>query len=77
MARVLSNVEVGLDRDRASADAKARAQTALAEVGLDDKRAAWPAVLSGGQKQRVAWPARWSVIRACWPSTSRSARSMR
>jgi sulfonate transport system ATP-binding protein len=53
-ARVLSNVEVGLGRDRASADAKARAQTALAEVGLDDKRAAWPAVLSGGQKQRVA-----------------------
>jgi sulfonate transport system ATP-binding protein len=53
-ARVLSNVEVGLGRDRASADAKARAETALAEVGLDDKRAAWPAVLSGGQKQRVA-----------------------
>jgi sulfonate transport system ATP-binding protein len=53
-ARVLSNVEVGLGRDRASADAKARAQTALAEVGLDDKRAAWPAILSGGQKQRVA-----------------------
>jgi sulfonate transport system ATP-binding protein len=53
-ARVLSNVEVGLGRDRASADAKARAQTALAEVGLDDKRSAWPAVLSGGQKQRVA-----------------------
>ncbi len=24
------------------------------EVGLDDKRAQWPAVLSGGQKQRVA-----------------------
>jgi len=53
-ARVLSNVEVGLGRDRASVDAKARAETALAEVGLDDKRADWPAVLSGGQKQRVA-----------------------
>jgi sulfonate transport system ATP-binding protein len=53
-ARVLSNVEVGLGRDRVSADAKARAETALAEVGLDDKRDQWPAVLSGGQKQRVA-----------------------
>jgi sulfonate transport system ATP-binding protein len=53
-ARVLSNVEVGLGRDRASTDAQARAEKALAEVGLDDKRAEWPAVLSGGQKQRVA-----------------------
>jgi sulfonate transport system ATP-binding protein len=53
-ARVLSNVEVGLGRDRASADAQMRAQKALAEVGLDDKRGQWPAVLSGGQKQRVA-----------------------
>src|ERR1700704_3706950 len=32
-ARVLSNVEVGLGRDRASADARTRAETALAEVG--------------------------------------------
>jgi sulfonate transport system ATP-binding protein len=53
-ARVLSNVEVGLGRDRASADAQNRAEKALGEVGLDDKRAQWPAVLSGGQKQRVA-----------------------
>jgi sulfonate transport system ATP-binding protein len=53
-ARVLSNVEVGLGRDRASSDAQARAERALIEVGLDDKRAQWPAVLSGGQKQRVA-----------------------
>src|ERR1700712_4122874 len=53
-ARVLSNVEVGLGRERASADAQARADSALVEVGLDDKRAQWPAVLSGGQKQRVA-----------------------
>jgi sulfonate transport system ATP-binding protein len=53
-AKVLSNVEVGLGRDRASSDAQARAERALAEVGLDDKRAQWPAVLSGGQKQRVA-----------------------
>jgi len=53
-ARVLSNVEVGLGRERASADAQARAERALGEVGLDEKRAQWPAVLSGGQKQRVA-----------------------
>jgi len=53
-ARVLSNVEVGLGRQRASADAQARAERALGEVGLDEKRAQWPAVLSGGQKQRVA-----------------------
>ena len=53
-ARVLSNVEVGLGRQRASADAQARAETALGEVGLDDKRAQWPAALSGGQRQRVA-----------------------
>jgi sulfonate transport system ATP-binding protein len=53
-ARVLSNVEVGLGRDRASSGAQARAERALAEVGLTDKRGQWPAVLSGGQKQRVA-----------------------
>lgn len=53
-ARVLSNVEVGLGRERSSADAQARAEHALVEVGLGDKRGQWPAVLSGGQKQRVA-----------------------
>ena len=53
-ARVLANVEVGLGRDRASGDAPARAEKALIEVGLADKRDQWPAVLSGGQKQRVA-----------------------
>jgi sulfonate transport system ATP-binding protein len=53
-ARVLSNVEVGLGRERNSIDAQARAESALAEVGLADKRSQWPAVLSGGQKQRVA-----------------------
>jgi sulfonate transport system ATP-binding protein len=53
-ARVLSNVEVGLGRERATPDAQARADSALVEVGLDDKREQWPAVLSGGQKQRVA-----------------------
>jgi sulfonate transport system ATP-binding protein len=53
-AKVLSNVEVGLGRDRASSDAQDRAKKALAEVGLEDKRGQWPALLSGGQKQRVA-----------------------
>lgn len=53
-ARVLSNVEVGLGRDRKSVDAKIRADEALKEVGLDEKRNQWPASLSGGQKQRVA-----------------------
>ncbi|MBH5402513.1 ATP-binding cassette domain-containing protein [Bradyrhizobium sp. CNPSo 4010] len=53
-ARVLANVEVGLGRDRASGDAHARAEKALIEVGLADKRDQWPSVLSGGQKQRVA-----------------------
>jgi sulfonate transport system ATP-binding protein len=53
-ARVLSNVEVGLGRERNSPDAQARAESALIEVGLAEKRTQWPAVLSGGQKQRVA-----------------------
>jgi sulfonate transport system ATP-binding protein len=53
-ARVLSNVEVGLGRDRAQLDAHPRAEHALTEVGLADKRDQWPSVLSGGQKQRVA-----------------------
>jgi sulfonate transport system ATP-binding protein len=53
-ARVLSNVEVGLGRERRLRDAQARADKALTEVGLADKRDDWPAVLSGGQRQRVA-----------------------
>ncbi len=53
-ARVLSNVEVGLGGDRASPDARARAERALQEVELNAKRDQWPAVLSGGQRQRVA-----------------------
>lgn len=53
-ARVLSNVEVGLGPARTSSDARARAESALTEVGLTEKRDQWPAVLSGGQKQRVA-----------------------
>jgi sulfonate transport system ATP-binding protein len=53
-ARVFANVEVGLGRDRDSADAQTRAAQALVEVGLEEKRDEWPAALSGGQKQRVA-----------------------
>jgi sulfonate transport system ATP-binding protein len=53
-ARVKSNVEVGLGAARKSRDARARAERALGEVGLEDRRDEWPAVLSGGQKQRVA-----------------------
>src|ERR1700726_258545 len=53
-ARVLANVEVGLGGERKLPDAQLRAENALVEVGLSDKRAQWPAGLSGGQKQRVA-----------------------
>ena len=34
--------------------AEKKALTALAEVGLDDKKTGWPDNLSGGQKQRLA-----------------------
>lgn len=53
-ARVLSNVEVGLGRDRKLRNARDRALATLEEVGLGEKRNEWPSVLSGGQKQRVA-----------------------
>jgi sulfonate transport system ATP-binding protein len=53
-ARVLSNVEVGLGRDRKLRNARERALATLLEVGLGEKRDEWPSVLSGGQKQRVA-----------------------
>ncbi len=77
-ARVLSNVEVGLGRDRGSPDAQSRAATALAEVGLDEKRER----LAGGavgrtEAARGAGPRAWSAIRGSWPSMNRSARSMR
>ena len=53
-ANILSNVEVGLGRDRKSPGARERARATLRAVELEEKRDAWPAVLSGGQKQRVA-----------------------
>ena len=53
-ARVLSNVEVGLGRDRKHKDARDRAFATLEHVGLGDRRDDWPSVLSGGQRQRVA-----------------------
>ena len=48
--RVAANIELGLHH----ADARARARSALVQVGLDDRAHDWPAVLSGGQRQRVA-----------------------
>lgn len=53
-ARVISNVEVGLGASRSAPGARERAEQALAEVSLPEKRDQWPATLSGGQKQRVA-----------------------
>jgi sulfonate transport system ATP-binding protein len=47
--RVLDNVALGLPRDRA-----AQAAAVLAQVGLGDRAAEWPAKLSGGQRQRVS-----------------------
>jgi sulfonate transport system ATP-binding protein len=47
---VLQNVALGLT----GADAHARAQHALRQVGLADRAYDWPSVLSGGQRQRVA-----------------------
>jgi len=46
-ARVLSNVEVGLGRDRSSSGARQRAEAALTRFGLADKRAQWLRALRG------------------------------
>ena len=53
-ASVLANVEIGLGPQRGSRRAREQAIGTLREVGLEERRADWPAVLSGGQKQRVA-----------------------
>jgi len=48
--RVWRNVTLGLG----GGDAKARAEAALGEVGLEHRATAWPRTLSGGEAQRVA-----------------------
>ncbi|GAA3884043.1 ABC transporter ATP-binding protein [Streptomyces sedi] len=48
--RVVDNVALGLP----GPGAVERARTALAEVGLAGREAAWPVELSGGEQQRVA-----------------------
>jgi sulfonate transport system ATP-binding protein len=52
---VRTNVVYGLTRARlAKAEAQARADRALADVGLADRADVWPLTLSGGQAQRVS-----------------------
>jgi sulfonate transport system ATP-binding protein len=52
---VRANVAYGLTRSRLRrAEAQARADRALADVGLADRAGAWPLTLSGGQAQRVS-----------------------
>jgi sulfonate transport system ATP-binding protein len=52
---VLTNVSYGLNRAGLSRDAaRARSESALAEIGLTDHAQAWPLTLSGGQAQRVS-----------------------
>ena len=77
-ARVLSNVEVGLGRERefagrAGARRKRAGRSRPRRQARRNGRRCCPAARSSAWR----WRARWSAIRACWRSTSRSARSMR
>ena len=65
-ARVISNVEVGLGRDRASVGASARAEKALIEVGLRDKRVEGRRRFPAGRSSASRSHAHLSAIRACW-----------
>jgi len=49
---VVQNVALGLPGSRS--EVRARAEEALAQVGLADRADEWPSRLSGGQRQRVA-----------------------
>ena len=76
-ARVLSNVEVGLGRDgrrrmRKRAP-KARWSKSALTTNAGNGRRFSPADRSSAWR----WRGHWSAVRACWPSTSRSARWMR
>lgn len=51
---IAQNVSLGLTGIAEGAEAKARTQAILAEVGLSERGDDWPSSLSGGQKQRVA-----------------------
>jgi sulfonate transport system ATP-binding protein len=52
---VRTNVGYGLTRQKLNkSDVVARADRALADVGLSDRADAWPLTLSGGQAQRVS-----------------------
>jgi sulfonate transport system ATP-binding protein len=52
---VRTNVVYGLNRAKLGREeARARADRALADVGLTDRATVWPSTLSGGQAQRVS-----------------------
>ena len=52
--KVWRNVALGLASGPNGAGARARAEAALKEVGLDHRLDAWPTTLSGGEAQRTA-----------------------